>query len=153
MLSLFLKNRVRWTRAAFPATAFTLGLLGTTIFGHWADAFVLTWPASLYVAFRLLLLVCIWAGLQPWSLRRRLASGIAILAFLGLCYGYYRLCTATGYVMAWSYLAGFLPAMPLAVLAAKTNRWWIRWLADAAGFAIYFWCSGLLPSWKAAFEV
>lgn len=94
----------------------------------------------------------VWAGEQPWSLRRRAATAIALLAFLSLGFGYYRLCIATGYVMAWSFLAGFLPAMPIAAIAAKTRRTgWSR-IADAAAFAIYFWFSGLLPGWKTDFE-
>ena len=136
-----------WARVAFPATAFVLGLVGTTLYGHWSDAFILTWPASLYVAFRLILAISVWAGLQPWSLRRRFWSGLSILGFLGLGYGYYKLCSATGYVMGWSFLVGFLPAMPAAVLAVKTRHRWLGWTADAMGFAVYFWCSGLLPGW------
>lgn len=145
------ERAARWARVAFPATAFALGLVGTTVYGRWADAFILTWPASLYVAFRLLLDVSAWAGLQPWSLRRRLWSGLAILTFGALGFGYYNLCLAVGYVMGWGYLAGFLPAMPFAVLAVKARRQWLSWPADVAGFAVYFWCSGLFPGWKAAF--
>jgi hypothetical protein len=133
----------------FPATAFALGVAGTTVYGWWADAFILTWPAALYVAFRLLLVMSDWAGQQPWSLRRRLWSGLSVLAFVALCYSYYRLCVATGYVMGWSFLAGFLPAMPAAVVAVKSRRRYLAWTADVVGFVVYFWCSGLLPGWKA----
>lgn len=137
------------SRRVFACTAFLLGALGTTIYSRWADAFVLTWPVCLYVAFRAMLIVSVWAGEQPWSLRRRAATGAVLLAFLTLAYGYYQLCVATGFVMAWSFLAGFLPAMPVAALAAKSRRRWLGWLADAVAFAAYFWCSGLLPDWKA----
>ena len=57
---------------------------------------------------------------------------------------------AIGYVMGWSFLAGFLSAMPIAVLAVKSRMWWLSWSAEAVGFAVYFWCSGLLPGWKDA---
>jgi outer membrane protein assembly factor BamB len=140
------------SRNAFAVAAAILGAIGTTLYSRWADAFVLTWPASLYVAFRALLVVSVWAGVQPWSLRRRGATALALLAFVSLGYGYYRLCTATGYVMAWSFLAGFLPAMPFAAIAAKTRRRWLSRIADAVAFAIYFWFSGLLPGWKTDFE-
>ena len=70
--------------------------------------------------------------------------------FIGLCYGYYRLCLAVGYAMAWGFLAGYLAAAPFAVLAAKSKRAWVRWAADGLGFAAYFWSSGLIPGWKAA---
>jgi outer membrane protein assembly factor BamB len=136
-------------RGAFAATAFVLGLVGTPLFSRWAEAFVLTWPASLYVAFRVALAVADRAGSRPRTTRTRATSGGVTLLFLGLCLGYYRLCVVTGYVMAWGFLAGFLPAAPFAVVAVGANRRWVRTLADAAGFAVYFWASGLLPGWKA----
>jgi len=141
----------RWGRIIFAATAFLLGLAGTTLFGLWGEIFVLTWPASLYVVFRLTLAVSDWAGRRPRSWRNRLPSAAMAFAFIGLCYGYYKLCAAIGYVIAWGFLAGFLPAMPVAVVAIRGRRRRLCWLADGAGFAIYFWCSALLPGWKSHF--
>lgn len=70
------------------------------------------------------------------------------LLFLAACYGYYELCVAVGYVVAWSFLAGFLPAAPTAVVAARSRRWWLWLPAEGVGFAVYFWASALLPGWK-----
>ncbi len=137
-----------WAGAAFVAVAFLTGLAGTTVFSAWADAFVLTWPASLYVAFRLTLGVVVWAEARPAKTRRRLVSRPVTLLFLSICYGYYRLCLEVGYVMAWGFLAGFLPAAPAAVVAARARNPWLRALADMAGFTVYFWASGLLPAAK-----
>lgn len=104
----------------------------------------------LYVVFRLTLAVVVWAEAMPdrgrgWP---RLAARVAVLWFVAVCYGYYRLCLEVGYTMAWGFLAGFLPAAPAAVVAAKARRTWVRVIADAAGFVAYFWASGLLPGWK-----
>jgi hypothetical protein len=82
--------------------------------------------------------------------RPRLLPGAATLFFVLLCWGYYQLCLAVGYVMAWAFLAGFLPAAPAAVLAARGRRGWLCLLAEAAGFSVYFWISGLVPAWKSA---
>jgi hypothetical protein len=93
------------------------------------------------------LAVVVWA--EAWPGRRpRLAARLVTLAFLGLCYGYYRLCLAVGYPVAWGFLAGFLPAALPAVLAARGRRWWLRAPAEAVAFAVYFWAGGLLPGWK-----
>jgi hypothetical protein len=51
-------------------------------------------------------------------------------------------------VLAWGFLAGFLPAAPLAVLAARVRWWWLRMPADAAAFTTFYWAGGLLPGWK-----
>jgi hypothetical protein len=137
-----------WFRVTFAATAFLLGLIGTTVFSPWANAFILTWPASLYVAFRVTLAVGVWAEPPPKKMGRRLAARAVLLLFLALGFGYYRLCLAVGYVMAWGFLAGFLPAAPFAVVAAHARNRWFRIIAEAAAFPIYFWASGLLPGWN-----
>ncbi|OWK44478.1 PQQ-binding-like beta-propeller repeat protein [Fimbriiglobus ruber] len=138
-----------WFRVVFVVAAAGLGVVGTTLFSRWADTFVLTWPAALYVAFRLTVAASRWAGSRPLTLRTRLASGPVTAAFLALCYGYYRLCTATGYVMAWGFLIGFLPAAPAAALADRCKNRWVRLGVEGLGFTIYFWTSGLFPGWKA----
>jgi outer membrane protein assembly factor BamB len=139
-----------WAVAVFALAAFVLGLVGTTVFSAWADTFVLTWPASLYVAFRVTLAVVVWAEAHPVNERPRLIPGAVTLAFVLLCWGYYQLCLAVGYVMAWAFLAGFLPAAPAAVVSARGRRWWLRLPAEAAAFTVYFWVCGLVPAWKSA---
>ena len=130
-------------RRLFWPVAFLLGAAGTTAAGAWAGVFVLTWPAALYAAFRAV--VAAGTGAAGW--RRQVLARAGLLLFVGLCYGYYRLCPAVGYAMAWGFLAGFAPAAPPAVLAAhSTGR--RRWAWDAAGFAVYFWASGMLPGLK-----
>lgn len=137
-----------WARVAFLLAAFLLGAAGTTALGAWADRFVLTWPAALYAAFRVTIGVGVRSRRGSW--RARLAARLLLVAFAALCYGYYRLCLAVGYVMAWGFLAGLLPAIPFAVAAARAGNRWVRAAAEVLGFAVYFWASGLLPGWKDA---
>jgi hypothetical protein len=130
---------------AFGAVAFALGAAGTTTIGASADVFVLTWPVSLYVAFR----AVVGLGRSATAHRDRVLARLTLLAFVAGCYGYYRLCLAVGYAMAWGYLAGFVVALPFAVTASRVSDRRLRLVADAAGFTAYFWASGLLPGWKA----
>ncbi len=58
------------------------------------------------------------------------------------------MCQAIGYTMAWSFLAGFFPAAPAAVLAARARLRWVRILAEAIAFSAFFWIAGMLPAWK-----
>jgi outer membrane protein assembly factor BamB len=144
------RRPLMWFYGSFVAAAFLLGLGGTTIFSALADKFVLTWPVCLYVAFRLAVGASVWAEVQPNKRRSRMVSRLVMLAFLAICFGYYRLCMAVGYVMAWGFLAGFLPAAPAAIVAARSRRVWIKVIADVVGFAIYFWFSAMMPAWKDA---
>jgi len=94
----------------------------------------------------------VWLGIGRSSAgwRHQLMARLVLVLFIGFCYGYYQLCVAVGYAMAWGFLAGFLPAVFFAVAAVKARRTWVRWAFDGIGFAVYFWVSGLLPGWKAA---
>lgn len=132
--------------------AFGLGLAGTTFYGTLCDSFVFTWPASLFMAFLATLGSIAWAEAQANRRRARWVSRLTTLSFLAGCLGYFELCKAVGVVMGWSFLAGFLPAFPLAWLAVRSLRppaslvragiW------SMLAFAVYFWVSGLLPTWK-----
>jgi len=130
----------------FGIAAFVLGACGTTALGAWADTFLLTWPVSLYVAFRGMLWLGLGQRLTGW--RRQVAARLGLLLFAVLCYGYFLLCMAVGYALAWGFLAGFLPAAPFAVAAVRAKRGWLRWTAEGVGFVVYFGVSGLLPGWK-----
>ena len=138
-----------WARTTFATAAFLFGLAGTTVLSMWTDAFVLTWPVSLFVAFRVTLGVVVWTEAQPPKLRPRWLSRMVTLLFLAICFGYYHLCLAVGYVMAWGFLAGFLPAAPAAILSVRARKPWLRPLADIVAFTVYFWVSGMTPAWKA----
>jgi outer membrane protein assembly factor BamB len=137
-----------WGSVVFVGAAVLLGLAGTSLFSVWANAFVFTWPAALYVAFRVTLAVIVWAEAKAEKKVPRRVSRVVTLLFLAAGYGYYRLCLAVGYVMGWAFLAGFLPAAPFAIVAARVRSWWVSVLADSMAFSVFFWVAGLLPGLK-----
>ena len=74
------------------------------------------------------------------------------MAFIGACIGYYELCKRVGLVTGWGFLLGFLPALPVALVAARNQYrqatpvrrcFWV-----VAAFSVYFWGSGILTLWK-----
>jgi outer membrane protein assembly factor BamB len=137
----------RYGVTTFALLAFVLGAVGTTAIGTWFDAFVLTWPVSLYVAFRGTIALGLDRTARGW--RHQVLARLALVLFVALCYGYYRLCTAVGYAMAWGFLGGFVPALPVAVIASRAGNPKTRWLLDVIGFAVYFLTSASIPGWKA----
>jgi hypothetical protein len=138
----------RGGKGAFLVAAFVLGTVGTTLYSEWADTFVLTWPASLYVGFRVLLSLAVWAGRQRRTLAIRLRAAAALAVFLAICVGYFKLCAAIDFPVGWFFLMGFLPSAPAAALAANQQRGWLRWVLDSVGFGVFFFAGGLLPEWK-----
>src|SRR5262249_12682516 len=100
------------------------------------------------VAFRFTLGVVRWAEVKPKTVRPRLLPGAVVLLFVVLCLAFYRLCLDAGYPMAWTFLTGFVPAAPAAVVAVRARRWWLWTPAEAVSFTAFFWVAGLLPGWK-----
>ncbi len=134
--------------SAFLASAFLLGLSGTSLYSIVADQFILTWPISLYLVFRITVGVIGWAESQAVKKPARWLSRGMVCLLIASGYGYYRLCLVTGYVMAWGFLIGFLPAAPLAMIASRISDRRKRILMDLLAFAVYFFASGMFPEWK-----
>jgi hypothetical protein len=138
----------------FWALSLLLGLVGTTVFSGLTDSFILTWPASMFVAFQMTLLTISWAERQANRTKARWIARLVTILFLALCLGYYQLCKVLGIVMGWSFLIGFVPAWPFSVLAARSQyrqrTLWLQALWALLAFTVYFWLSGLLPAWKMA---
>lgn len=139
-------------QVVFWSAAFLLGLAGTAIYSRLWDTFILTWPASLFVAHQVTLVTVVWVQRQPSGRRPRWRARVVVACFLVICLGYYELCKVAGAVPAWRFLIGFLPAWPLALPAAYTqvrrSRPPLRALLLAAAFSLYFWASGFATAWR-----
>lgn len=143
------RSSLAWPGAMWVAatTAFLIGLAGTTLFSRWHGTFVLTWPASMFVAFQATVGTIVWAEQQSDVRRARWRSRVMVLLFVLFCYGYYELCRAVGVFIAWGFLLGFLPAFPFAVWGARGQAF-RQGLGFLVAFTVYFWTSGYLPELK-----
>ena len=119
------------------------------------DEYVFLWPLVLWAVLQLTLLAVTWAESQPQSARRRARwgsrlAGLSLLATSGL---YFHLCRRLGLSIEWGFLAGFLPAFPVAALCARGLLARHRFalvtdlLCAAVSFSTYFWSCGLFLKW------
>jgi len=150
--------RAKWPRGAwcsarvvFWSAAFVLGVAATPVGNRLWDEFVFTWPASLYTAHQLTLMVIVWAKRQKPDRRAQWISLAATLAFLGVCLGYFHICRQVDLAMQWVFLVGLLPSWPIAVPAARSllhkghPRRDIVWAVLC--FSAHFWASGAFVVW------
>jgi outer membrane protein assembly factor BamB len=145
-------HRGQVTQAVFWSSAFLFGLIGTSVFSEYGDTFVLTWPASLFVAYQVTTIAITDVERQTERRKWRWLSRAVALLFLGLCLAYYEVCKMAGIVMGWSFLVGLLPASPLTILTAwsqaKRQSLLLQLVYTLLAFAVYFWASGLFVGWK-----
>ncbi len=139
-----------WFRVVLWSGCFVLGGAGTVAFSLLTDRFVLTWPVSVFAAYQVLLVLAL--GARRGGRRARWAFRLAVLAFGALCFGYYSLCRSLFVVAGYGFLAGLLPAVPVALVAAwriRRTRWALVGLAWAAvAFSAYFWASAVVTLWR-----
>ena len=141
-------------RATFAAAAFLLGAGGTVVASRAAGEFVFTWPVALFVAFQATALVAAGARYGGGSemKRARWHSRAAIVGLAVLCGVYAYLCRELAIMMGYGFLAGLVPAFPVAALAAwrmrVRQRAWADLLWTAVSFSAYFWASAAFTVWK-----
>ncbi len=90
------------------------------------------------------------AGPQSWP------AGVALLAFLAGCAGYYLLCRQLSLVTEWAFLCGFAAATPIACLrrwlSARTHKPSLALLLQATltlvEFSAYYWASVAVLLWR-----
>ena len=147
-------------RVVFWAVAILFGAIGSPLLNQrpgaqQRDEYVFLWPLVLWAALQLTLLAVTWAESQPQPARRKARwlsrlAGLSLLATSGL---YFHLCRRLGLSIEWGFLAGFLPAFPVAALCARgllaRHRFAITTdlLCAAVSFSAYFWSCGLFLKW------
>lgn len=155
-----LLTRRKWPAAAprlggavFWTAAFVLGVAGTPVFNRWAGPFILTWPVCLFVAHQVALNSVVRSG-RPTELGRSpWTSMLAACFFIVVCLGYFLVCRRLSLATEWAFLAGFVPAWPIAIPAAyrlrHNDRPWANLAWTLAAFSVYFWSVGAYLIWRA----
>ena len=127
--------------AAGLVAAFVLGLAGTFGLTMVCGRFVFTVPVSLCAAFCLLLLGGLKTTGRPWH------GWVFLLAFIGLCLGYYSFCTRYYLLAGWGFLTGFPFALPPGILLVKRCRDPAGWLGIILGWATisaFYWGASIV---------
>jgi outer membrane protein assembly factor BamB len=141
--------RRRVVQGTFWLSAFTLGVVATPLLSTSREAFICTWPASLYAALAITLRAAVHADRSGNRSRATWQSRGVVLLFLMVVLAYYLLCKKVGLMTLWAFIPGFVPALLFAVPAAKARWIAVALLVDACGFSAYFWLSGLGIGWRA----
>jgi len=129
----------------FWTAAFALGLVVTPLANRWSEGFVLTWPASIFVAHQVALGSILGSKRPAGAVFPRWVGPFAAICLVLVCVGYYDLCRRLSLAPAWVFLMGFLPSWPLAVPLAhrllRDRGVWINALWVILTFSLYFWAS------------
>lgn len=143
-------------RGVFWFTVCVVGLLGSPVLNAWQTEYVLLWPLVLWTTYQWTINTITWAESTSERRGHRWMSRGCGLLFLATCLMYFHLCRSLGYAIEWSFLIGFLPSFPIAVIAAKylvgEKRWWILTdlMASTMSFSGYFWFSVIFIKWRLA---
>jgi hypothetical protein len=116
--------------------------------------YVFTWPLALWAAFQILVSFS-WSirGSRLWSWSRLRSYGVG-LAFVVLSGLYFHLCRWLGLAIEWSFLTGFIGALPFAALAAwlgqPSQRSFAlgRAAALVVSFSAYYWSCVGFAFWR-----
>ncbi len=120
--------------------AFVVGVVGTTILSRSAGDFVFTWPVCLFVAFANAASPARNEHVTRHRVLPALTKRIPLLCFIVTSVAYFLVCRRLSLVFEWSYLAGFVAALPLLQIQKRLAgriAWWLilEWLAFTAFYA------------------
>ena len=131
---------------AFWTLAFVLGALGTTVISTWSMEFVFTWHVCLYVAWHVAV-----ANMSKRTEKRntlqRVKSIGALLFLLITCLVYFLLCRRLSLLFEWTFLGGFVAAVPFNLAGKRLSVTWPAWkktwqfVMTGLGFSAFYWSS------------
>ncbi|MFH1265196.1 MAG: PQQ-binding-like beta-propeller repeat protein [Planctomycetota bacterium] len=141
----------RASRALYWFVAFLCGIAATAVINRLGDAFVFTWPASLFVAHQVTLIAIFGSRRHGRSTKSWLCPAAVGLMFLATCLGYFHACRTLGLAAEWLFLLGFLPSWPIAIPAAIRLSGDVHPAEDLLfsllSFSLYYWACGGLLTW------
>jgi hypothetical protein len=143
-----------WPAIVFWTTVLIAGAAGSAVWNRWQADYVFSWPLALWAGFQIFVGFS-WStrGSRMWSWNRARCYGVGI-AFVILCGLYFHLCRWLGLAIEWSFLTGFLGALPFALIAAWIDRpahprvTLGKAAAWAASFSAYYWTCVGFASWR-----
>ena len=138
----------RWT---FRVVAFIAGAVGTTLLSSIQQDFVFTWQVCLFVAFEPVIAAAARRRDAEEPKRGGWRGRLVWVPFLATCFFYFWICRRLSLVFEWTFLVGFLGAIPLCWVQHKlpTEGWWVlplRWLLSGLAFSGFYLC-GVVPYW------
>ena len=108
-----------------------------------------TWPVCLFVAFEPVAAAVRTQRPPKRSSRERRLNGMRVLVFLSVCLVYFLLCRRLSLVFEWSFLIGFVGAIPFCRLQQRIqrdSRWSLLLMPLTTGLAFTaFYICGVLP--------
>jgi outer membrane protein assembly factor BamB len=142
-----------WIGLPMWIAVFVAGSVGSAVLHRVQSEYVFTWPLALWAAFQIFVNFS-WStrGSRLWSWSRARCYGVGI-AFILLCGLYFHLCRWLGLAIEWSFLAGFVGALPVAVLAARIGQTqrgisFGHAATLAASFSAYYWTCVGFAFWR-----
>jgi hypothetical protein len=136
----------RWV---YTLTAFLAGAAGTTLLSEMRQDFIFTWPVCLFITFEPVIAAVRKRKAHNGPPGHPWAERFSLLLFLSVCLIYFALCRRLSLVFEWSFLIGFVGAIPFCRLKTKVsnaNLWdsGVRMLITGLAFTAFFAC-GALP--------
>jgi len=153
-LSISLKAPVLIARTIFWLFIGLTGVFGSPVINSRQDEYVLLWPLVLWAAYQWAINSITWAERSDNRFRARWVSRGCGLSFIAVSLLYFHLCRSLGYAIEWSFLVGFLPAFPVAAVAARflttRPRFWpaLDLIVSVISFSAFFWSSVIFIKWK-----
>lgn len=145
-------------RSIWIATAVLLGLVGTTVFGHWFQEFYFSWPIVLALVFESV--VCRLQGRQlaeveVSQVERPWLSRLLLIGFVVLCLGYFYLCRRLSLAFEWAFLFGFPTAIPFLWMVKRGVQrgepyGWRQWAWSGFAFSAFYWAGAGVILWRYA---
>jgi len=133
-----------------------MGLLGPAVGGVLWETMLFTWPVCLFAVFQCVVFTACWAAQDPHDRRRRWLARLGFVALLAAGYGFYSGCALAGMFVGWTFLFGFLTALPVSLLAGwawlRERAAWIVASITIFAFAMFFWGAQALLLWKGAVQ-
>jgi PQQ-like domain len=151
LLAIVVSKAISARRVVFYLAGLVLSVWGTWGLTDALGWFVFTWPAGIFLSLMLTLEVRAWAMRRPGR-PPRAAARIALATLVAGLAGYWWLCRSLFLVAGQGYLAGLLPAIPLAVWTVGLTRRKDTGLGSFGvgllAFSVFFWTSAAVLWWR-----
>ena len=136
-------------RSVYAVTAFLAGAVGTTLLSEQRQEFIFTWPVCLFVVFEPVIASVRKRKAHNGPTGRPWTERILLLLFFSVCLIYFALCRRLSLVFEWSFLIGFVGAIPFCRLKSRVSnaKLWesgVKLLLTGLAFTAFFAC-GALP--------